>query len=57
MNWSDFKLRLRALASRKQMERDLDDEIEFHVEMQVRKDVAAGMTENEARRRARIHDL
>ncbi len=47
MNW-------RALIFRKRAERDLDDELEFHVEMQARKNLLQGMGEEEAWRRARI---
>jgi predicted permease len=51
---SDLLLRLKALFLRNRVERDLDDEVEFHVEMQTRKNVAAGMPQSEARRLARI---
>lgn len=44
MNRHDLKLRLRALVFRRQVERDLDDELAFHIAMQTRKNVAAGMT-------------
>jgi predicted permease len=51
---SDLFLRLRALLFRDRVEQDLDEELTFHVEMQTRKNLAAGMSEAEARRRARI---
>jgi predicted permease len=51
---SDLWLRLRALVFHKRMERDLEDELASHIEMQARKNLAAGMSEAEARRRARI---
>ena len=54
MNRHDLMLRLRALMSRKRVERDLEDELAFHIEMQTRKNVAAGMSETEAKYRARI---
>ena len=54
MNWHDLTLRLRALAFHKQVERDLEDELDHHIEMQARKNEAAGMNAAEARRRARI---
>jgi hypothetical protein len=54
MNWHDFTLRLRALTRAKSVEKDLDDELAFHIEMQIRKNVAAGMSETEAAKRARI---
>ena len=54
MNWNDLKLRLRALVFRNRVERDLRDELDFHIEMQARKNRAAGLSEAEATRRARI---
>lgn len=54
MKWTDLKLRLRALISPQRMERELDDELSFHLEMQTRKNLAAGMNELDARREARI---
>jgi predicted permease len=54
MNWNDFVLRLRALVFRKRVERDLEEELASHIEMQARKNLAAGMSEAEARRQARI---
>ena len=50
----DLRLRLRSLFLRNRVERDLDDELDFHVEMQVRKNLAAGMPEDEARLQARL---
>src|SRR5579864_4344261 len=50
----DLILRLRALFLRHRVEHDLDDELEFHIAMQVRKNLASGMSEAEARRLARI---
>jgi putative ABC transport system permease protein len=54
MNWHDLKLRWRALMSQKRVERDLEDELDFHIEMQARKNALEGMSEAEAIRRARI---
>ncbi len=54
MKWTDLKLRLRALVSRDRVERELDDELGFHLEMQIRKNLAAGMNELDAGREARI---
>lgn len=51
---SDFLLRLRALFLRRRAERDLDDEISFHLEMETRKHVAAGMPPEQAARAARL---
>ena len=53
MNWRDLVLRVRALARRKEVERDLEDEIGFHLAMQTRKNVEAGMSEREAAGQAR----
>src|SRR5437588_2641475 len=54
MNPHDLLLRLRALTFRRRVERDLEDELDFHIEMQTRKNVAAGMPGSEAARRARV---
>ena len=54
MRWSRFSPRLRALLFRGKAEVDLDDELASHLEFQIRKHIAAGMGEDEARRRARI---
>ena len=54
MNWSDLRLRLRALAFRNRTEHELDEELDFHIEMQTRKHLAAGMSESDARREACI---
>lgn len=53
MNARDLWLRLRAIALRRRVDDELDAELDFHVEMQTRKNLAAGMGEEEARRRAR----
>ena len=45
--------KLRALVQRRRAERELRDELEFHVGMQARKHMQAGMGPAEARRRAR----
>jgi len=44
--------RLRGLFRRSEIDRDLEDEMRFHVEMQARENVAAGMSEPEALRAA-----
>jgi len=51
---SDVRIRLRALVRGAAMERELDDEMHFHVEQLRNKYVAAGMTAAEADRRARL---
>lgn len=47
-------VRLRAVARRRATERELDEEIAFHLEQEFRKNVALGMTGDEARRRALV---
>ena len=54
MKWADLRLRLRALVFRNRMEQELHGEVEFHIEMMVRKNVARGMGVEEARRQAAI---
>src|SRR5262245_6888225 len=49
----DWWLRVRALAAPWRAERDLDDELSFHLEMETRRHAAAGMTPEQAGRRAR----
>ena len=52
MTFHDFKLRLRALVAPRRVERELDDELAFHVECETRKHIAEGVDAAEARRRA-----
>ena len=52
INLDDLWLRARALFRRKQVESELEDELAFHIEMQYRKNLAAGMSSEEARRDA-----
>jgi hypothetical protein len=54
MGWTDLWLRIRALASRRRVERELDEELSFHLEMEARENRLAGMSEAEARRAARV---
>ncbi len=51
---SDFLIRARAVLRRKTVEKELDEELRFHYEEQVRKFVQLGMEEGEARRRSRL---
>jgi predicted permease len=51
---SDLRFRLRALFRRDAMERELDDELRFHIERETEKYVQAGMPLEEAQRKARI---
>ncbi len=53
--WIDtLQARLRAIVRPGRLERDLDDELSFHVAMQTRANLHAGMSEAEASRRARL---
>jgi predicted permease len=49
MVWKDIVLRLRALFFRRQAEKDLQDELQFHFEMQARKNRDSGETQRRAR--------
>jgi predicted permease len=51
---SDILFRLRSLVRRKNVEEDLDDELRFHFDRQVEKDVRSGLTRDQAVRRARL---
>ncbi len=46
---SMLRLRLRSLFSRTRVDRELDEELRYHVERQIEEDIAAGMTREEAR--------
>src|SRR4029450_12212297 len=50
MNWADLRLRLRALVFRNRMEQELRREVDFHLDMMVRKNVARGMSLEGGRR-------
>ena len=50
--WSDIRYRLRALFGRARVERDLDDEVRFHVEREIEKHERQGIPRDEARRLA-----
>jgi predicted permease len=54
MQWSDFVLRLKGLLFRSRVEGDLDEELRFHLEMEARKNAAAGLDPAAAARQARI---
>lgn len=51
---ADMLLRLRSLFRRSAVETDLDEELRFHLEHQVEKYVASGLSREEAARRARL---
>src|SRR5437899_4233011 len=48
------RLRLRSLFRRARLERELDQEIRFHLEQQIEENLAGGMTPTEARRAALV---
>src|SRR5256885_17199384 len=52
--WSDLRYRLRALVRRNEMERELDAELEFHLEREAAKFQQSGMSADDALRRARL---
>jgi predicted permease len=55
MGWADVLLRLRALRDRRRAESELDEELQFHLEMETRKLREAGHGEKQARQAARAH--
>ncbi|HEV2733714.1 MAG TPA: permease prefix domain 1-containing protein, partial [Longimicrobiaceae bacterium] len=55
MGWTKrWSRRLRALARKDTVERELAEELAFHLEMETAKNLRAGMAPEEARRRAAI---
>lgn len=52
MKLRDLFLRMRALLARHRVERELDEELAFHIARDTEKHIAAGMTPADARRRA-----
>lgn len=52
--FSDLRFRVRALISRKAVEREMDDELEFHVAHQAEKLKQSGISDEEAARQARM---
>ncbi|MBA2304220.1 MAG: ABC transporter permease [Acidobacteria bacterium] len=53
MNLRDLKLRLRAWVAPRRVERELDEELAFHIERETQKHAANGLSPDEARTRAR----
>jgi predicted permease len=49
MNWNDLRMRIRAVLFRSREERDLEDELNFHLEMQDLKNRQAGLSKAESR--------
>ena len=52
MNLRDLLLRIRALVAPRRVERELDEELAFHIERETEKHIAAGLSPIEARTRA-----
>jgi hypothetical protein len=53
MNLRDLWLRFRGLVARHRVERELDDELSFHIERETQKQIAAGLSPEAARSAAR----
>src|SRR5690349_744435 len=53
MNLTDLKLRVRALWNPNRVERELDEELSFHLEREAAKLIAQGVPVDDARRQAR----
>jgi len=51
---SDLRYRMRALFRRDMLETELDQELRFHFEKEVEKNMRSGLTEEESRRQARL---
>jgi putative ABC transport system permease protein len=51
---SELRVRLAALLRRRRLDRDMDDELAFHLEMETARGVADGLDPAEARRRALV---
>jgi predicted permease len=54
MNLRDLLLRIRALVAPRRVERELDEELAFHIERETQKHVAAGLSPVDARTRALV---
>src|SRR4051794_1290874 len=52
MTWDDLRLRVRALFLRQRAERELDDELRFHLDMEARKSREAGADPAQAAQQA-----
>src|SRR5688572_2209563 len=52
MNWTDLKLRVLALLSPRRVERELHEELAFHIARETERLVQSGMPRDEARARA-----
>ena len=58
MEWiTRWRKRLRVLLRREEVERELEEEFAFHLEMEARNNIRAGMAPEAARRRAVLSKL
>src|SRR5688500_2005903 len=53
MSLQDLKLRIRALVAPRRVERELDEELALHIDLETQKHIARGMSPADARARAR----
>src|SRR6187401_3420573 len=51
--WSELRYRLQAFVNRDRLERDMDDELRHHLELEKQKHLRAGLSPAEAQRLAR----
>lgn len=54
MRWKDYSLRVRALLFRRRMDEELQEELQFHIDMQARKNQRHELDTVEATRQARL---
>ena len=54
MHWRDSLLRFRALFFRREMDGELNEELQFHLEMQARQNELRNLAPAEARRQAQL---
>src|ERR1041384_6533534 len=54
MSWQDFRLRLRALFFRRRMDEELEEELQFHIDMQAQKNQRTESNGVKAEREARL---
>jgi macrolide transport system ATP-binding/permease protein len=54
MMWTELYHRARALLRRTAVEKEMDDELRFHLSLQVEKHLAAGLNRDQAERQARL---
>lgn len=52
--WFTAPLRLRSILRRRRVERELDEELQFHLEHKIEEGIASGLPPDEARRRAML---